>query len=152
MFAGGDRRPVDFRESLREIAQTLGQRVSFDHLAAHTEHDSLYARFFGLFGDRLQRFLERQTGAQQRRQLSGQQRQVQRREAAAHEAAAAATFRFALRGLLHIHRQQLFVAQQLPDVLRGIPFDQAFALPSLDVKGRVFEGSHQAPLVPSPRG
>jgi hypothetical protein len=36
--------------------------VALDHLAAHAQHDALHPGLFGLFGDRLQGFLEGQAG------------------------------------------------------------------------------------------
>ena len=88
LLAGGHRRAINLRKGLRKIPQSIRQRVAFDDFAAHAENDALYARLFGLFRDRLQGLLERQTGAQQRGELARQQRQVQRRQSAPQEAAA----------------------------------------------------------------
>jgi hypothetical protein len=78
LLAGRDRGAVDLGEGGRKVPQSIGERMPLDHLAAHAEHDPLHARFFGLFGDRLQRLLERQTRAQQGRELARQKRQVER--------------------------------------------------------------------------
>ena len=45
-------------------------------LRAHAEHDVAHARLVGLLRDREQRFLERQRGFDQRRELARDQRQV----------------------------------------------------------------------------
>ena len=52
---------------------------------------------------------------------------------------------FALRRLLDVHRQQLLVAQQLPDMLRGVALDQPLAFAALSIERSVFERTHQAP-------
>ena len=107
--------------------------MALDDLAAHAEDDALDARLLGLFGDRLQRFLQRQPGAQQRRELTRQHRQIAASRGRAGETARAPPlFSFALRRLLNIHRQQLLVAQQLPDVLRRIAFDETLAFRVLE--------------------
>ncbi len=148
MLARGHGGPVDFGECLREIAQAVGQRMALHHFAAHAEHDSLNPGLFGLFGDGLQRFLERQSGAQKGGKLAGQEREIERREAAAHERSPLALILLlALRGFLDLHGQELLFAQQLPHVLRGVAFDQPLAFPSLGVEGDIFERAH-----PSPRG
>ena len=142
LLAGGHGGSIDFREGLRKIPQAVRQRVAFDDLAAHAEDDALYPGLFGLFGDGLQGFLERQAGAQQGGQLARQQSQVEGREAAPHEAAASALLQLALRRLLDFHRQQLLVAQQLPHMLGRIALDQPLAFPAVRIESGVFEGAH----------
>ena len=66
--------------------------MALDHFAPDAEHDSLNPGLFSLFGDGLQRFLERQAGAQKGRQLTGQEREIESREAAAHERSPLALF------------------------------------------------------------
>ena len=105
-------------------------------------------RLFGLLGDGLQRLLERQPGTQEGGELAGEEGEIERRESAAHERAPLALVLLLARcGLLDFHRQKLLLAQQLPDVLGRVAFDQPLALPSLGVEGDVFECAH-----PSPRG
>ncbi len=77
LLACRNRGAVDFRKSLRKIPQSISQRVAFNDLAAHAEHNALHSRLLGLFGDGLQGLLEGQTRSQQRRQLTGQHRQIQ---------------------------------------------------------------------------
>jgi hypothetical protein len=121
--------------------------VTLDDFTAHPQYDALHARLFCLFADRLQRFLERQARAQQGRQLARQQGQIERRQTAAHETAGAAFLQLALRRFLDFHRQQLFVAQQLADMLGRVAFDQTFAFSSLRIERGVFERAHQSSRV-----
>jgi hypothetical protein len=79
---------------------------------------------------------------QQGGQLARQQGQIERRQSAAHEAAGAAFLQLALRRLLDFHRQQLFVAQQLPDMLGRVALDQTLAFPTLSIESGVFERAH----------
>src|SRR5690606_40701953 len=81
----------------------------------------------GLRRGSAQRFLDRQRGLHQRRQLAGDQRQVARREAATEtETAGAAAFPGT--GLLDLQRRPLLVAQQLAGLARAVRLDQALLL------------------------
>jgi hypothetical protein len=78
LLAGRHRRPVQFREYLREIAQRGRQRMPFQHPRAHRQHQTAQSRPVGLPGHRAQRFFDRQTRSHQRRHLPGDQRQIGR--------------------------------------------------------------------------
>jgi hypothetical protein len=121
--------------------------VALDDLAAHAEDDALDARLLGLFGDRLQRLLERQAGVQQGRELAGQQRQIERREPRRMKPRARLCFCSLCAASWIVHRQQLLLAQQLAHVLRGVAFDQPLALLALRIERGVFERAHQSSRV-----
>ena len=121
--------------------------MTLDDLAAHAQNDSLDPRFLGLLGDRLQRFLQRQSGTQQGGQLARQQGQIERREPAAHESAGPALLELALSRLLDVHGQEVLLAQQLAHMLGGVALDESFALLALRIESRVFERAHQSSRV-----
>ena len=108
------------------------------------EHDSLHAGLLGLFGHRLQRLLERQPGAQQRGELAGQEREIERREAAPHERARACLCFCCSRcaaSWISMGRRCLS-RRSCRTCFGGIPFDQPLAFPSLGVERDVFERAH----------
>jgi hypothetical protein len=57
LLACGNRRAIQLREGLREIPQSIGQRVAFHDLRANAEQDTLGARLIVLLGYRKQSFL-----------------------------------------------------------------------------------------------
>ena len=75
-----------------------------------------------------QRFLERQAGTHQRRELPGDQRQVGGGHAACDaDAEALLAARFVLGDLGDVERQELALAQQLADLARRVALDDALA-------------------------
>ena len=44
LFAGRNRRPIQFRERLGKLAEAVGERMAFHDLGAHAEKNTLGAR------------------------------------------------------------------------------------------------------------
>jgi hypothetical protein len=137
----------DLGKGVREVAQTLGERVAFHHARPHAEHDALVAGLIALLADREQRFLERQTGAHERRELACDHRQIDRAQARPQaELEGTPTIldatRLFLRDFRDLQRQQRALAQELPNLARRIALEYAFAFLARAVDRRVLECTH----------
>lgn len=75
-FAGGHGGTKQFRERLGKLRQRSGQGMAFHDPAPDRRQQTGNPALGSLFRHCLERFLQRQTGLNQRGQLQGQQRQV----------------------------------------------------------------------------
>ncbi len=141
LLARGHRRAVQLRKGLREIAETVCERVTLHDLGADAEQYALGARMIVLLRDGQQDFLERQPRLRQRRHLPRDEREFAGRQAAPQRKRRLA-FRFALRHLGDAHGIHVAFAQQLPDVLRRVALDQALGFLAGLVQRDEFVGTH----------
>jgi hypothetical protein len=142
LLARGNGGAVDFGEHFREFGETVGEGVALHDAGPYAEDDALHAGLFGLLRDREQRLLERQTGTHQRRELTGEERQIARRHAS-REAERLLARRLLLRHLVDGDGQQLPFAQQLADVAGCIAFQYAGAFLAPGIQCCVFECAHR---------
>ena len=85
LFAGGDRGPEDLRKAVREVGHGLGQAGPFHDARAQRYGQCALAFVVVLLGQGGQGFVDRQTGADQGRQLPGQHGQLDAGETAPRE-------------------------------------------------------------------
>ena len=131
----------------RKISETIGEGVAFQYFGAHAEDDALDARLLGLLGDRLQRFVERQSRMNERCELTREKREIAGRDTAAKADLGRAATLLGMRDLVDGNRQQALFPQRLADVASGVAFENAFALATAGIDGGVFESAHQSSRV-----
>jgi hypothetical protein len=76
LLAGRDRSAIDFRKTFRRVGQRGRQARAFHDARAQIDYERARTRVVVLLRQRPERFFDRQTGAQQRRELPRQQRQL----------------------------------------------------------------------------
>ena len=82
LFAGAHHPDVEVREDVAMIGQRVGQRRSLAHALAHLREHPLGCGARRLIAERAERIDQLHARAEQRAQLSGQERQVRRRHLA----------------------------------------------------------------------
>ncbi len=75
-FTGRHHGAKQLVEYMGKGPQRVGQRIAFHHLAAHGRHQRAQVRFFTLFGHRLERLFDGETGPHQGRQLASDKGQL----------------------------------------------------------------------------
>ena len=118
--------------------------MSLQHLGPRAQHDARQARLVGLLAHCEQRFVQRQSGLDERRELTRDQGEIERADAAPELErlpSGAGCGRF---HLCDLNGHELSVAEQLAHVARCVALENALVLFAVGRDGHVLIRAHQS--------
>ncbi len=140
-LAGFDQCPVQFREYRRVLRHRPRQSGAGQHFAAHAGEYLPLMLGFRLLDQRVERFLQRQPGAEHCRQLARDKRQLGYRQSAPDALQCLAGARL-LADLIDLDRDQPLIAQAGAHLPRAVGFDHPLLQLAPRIEGLIFVAGH----------